>query len=168
MGERIDYQLRLSRLRQRGRGQMLDTGLEEVLARIVAVVSRTARGEPLSWRVDCDEGLRLDIDRNDLVELLGILLENASEWAAREVRILCRREGELARLLISDDSGKLTAADLDALSSVPLRLDQRSRGGNGLGLGIAQEIVALNGGRMDFALSSRNGFQVEIRLPLAA
>lgn len=165
MGERIDYQLRLSRLRQRGRGQMLDTGLEEVLARIVAVVSRTARGEPLSWRVDCDEGLRLDIDRNDLVELLGILLENASEWAAREVRILCRREGELARLLISDDSGKLTAADLDALSSVPLRLDQRSRGG---GLGIAQEIVALNGGRMDFALSSRNGFQVEIRLPLAA
>lgn len=168
MGERIDYQLRLSRLRQRGRGQMLDTGLEEVLARIVAVVSRTARGEPLSWQVDCDEGLRLDIDRNDLVELLGILLENAAEWAAREVRILCRREGELARLLISDDSGKLTAADLDALSSVPLRLDQRSRGGNGLGLGIAQEIVALNGGRMDFALSSRNGLQVEIRLPLAA
>lgn len=41
-------------------------------------------------------------------------------------------------------------------------------GGNGLGLGIAQEIVALNGGRMDFALSSRNGLQVEIRLPLAA
>ncbi|WP_423208244.1 hypothetical protein [Paracoccus yeei] len=78
MGERIDYQLRLSRLRQRGRGQMLDTGLEEVLARIVAVVSRTARGEPLSWQVDCDEGLRLDIDRNDLVELLGILLENWS------------------------------------------------------------------------------------------
>ena len=62
----------------------------------------------------------------------------------------------------------MTAADLDALSSVPLRLDQRSRGGNGLGLGIAQEIVALNGGRMDFALSSRNGLQVEIRLPLAA
>jgi len=167
MGERIDYQLRLSRLRQRGRGQMLDTGLEEVLARIVAVVSRTARGELLSWQVDCDKGLRLDIHRNDLVELLGILLENASEWAAREVRILCRREGELARLLISDDSGKLTAADLDALSSVPLRLDQCSRG-NGSRLGIAQEIVALNGGRMGFALSSRNGLQVEIRLPLAA
>ncbi|MFT4014771.1 MAG: HAMP domain-containing sensor histidine kinase [Paracoccus sp. (in: a-proteobacteria)] len=166
MGERIDYQLRLSRLRQRGRGQTLDTGLDEVLARIVAVVSRTARGERLAWQVDCDEGLRLDIDRNDLVELLGILLENAAEWAAQEVRIQCRREGGLARLLIADDSGKLTATDLDVLSSAPPRLDQRGRG-NGLGLGIAKEIVALNGGRMGFALSSQNGLQVETLLPLA-
>ncbi len=167
MQERIDYQLRLSRLRQRKRGEVLSTRLDEVPARIVAVIRRTADGERLDWQVEYGEALHVDIDRNDLVELLGILLENASEWAASRVSISCGRDGNTAHLLIEDDGGTLTAADLEAIAATDMRLDQRPAAGNGLGLGIAREIVALNGGALAFALSADNGLRVSTRLPLS-
>lgn len=100
------------------------------------------------------------------MELLGILLENASEWAASRVCIRCSREGDVARLLIEDDGGTLTAADLEAIAAADTRLDQRPSG-NGLGLGIAREIVALNGGELEFGLSAGNGLLVSTRLPLS-
>ncbi|MTH80111.1 sensor histidine kinase [Paracoccus aestuariivivens] len=166
MGERIDYQLRLSRLRQRSRSVKLDTDLNEVLSRIVGVMRRTAQGEKLEWVIDQDEDLHLDIDRNDLVEMLGILLENAGEWAERIVRIRSARSDTYVRLTISDDSGKLSEADIRGFTSQGLRMDRRTDG-NGLGLGIVREIVHLNGGKLDFSRSPDCGLQIAVDLPLA-
>lgn len=166
MGERIDYQLRLSRLRQRARTQVLSTELAEVVTRITSVLRRTSRGEGLFWSIDPGEGLALDIDRNDLVELLGVVLENAAEWARAEVEVVCRADGADALITVADDGGTLTPEDVAMLSGGDGRLDETSRG-NGLGLRIAREIVALNGGRVEFSLSRQFGLSVAIRLPLA-
>lgn len=164
MSERIDYQLRMSRLRQRAGNQVLSTPLDEVLVRVISVISRTARSENLEWDIDYGEKMYLDIDRNDLVELLGILLENATEWASRRITVSCRQDTDGGLIRICDDGGTLSPGDLERFAN-PGRLDERAHG-NGLGLGIAKEIVAVNEGRMDFALSPENGLDVTIRLPL--
>ncbi|MFV0292812.1 MAG: sensor histidine kinase [Paracoccus sp. (in: a-proteobacteria)] len=166
MTERIDYQLRLSRLRQRSRTQVLKTPLDDVLPRIVSVLRCTASNEHLNWDITHSDRLYLDIDRNDLVELLGILLENAAQWATSVVVTRVSRQGSDAEILISDDGGKLTGADVAALSKSDFRLDEKVHG-HGLGLGIAREIVTLNGGKITFTLSPEGGLELRLRLPLA-
>src|SRR5690606_34227473 len=69
MSDRVDYQLRLSRLRLRTRAHQLSASLNEAVDRTVAVLVRTRDGERVAWQVDLSPGLVIDIDRHDLTEL---------------------------------------------------------------------------------------------------
>lgn len=166
MAQRIDYQLRLSRLRHRTRMHVLSASLNDVVARAASVLRRTREGERLEWRVDIEDGLELDIDGNDLIELVGVLLENAAKWASAVVQVAARRNGPVAELRISEDGPGLDPADLARLGIRGHRLDE-SAPGSGLGLGIAREIVALNNGSIDFAGASSGGLLVTVTLPLS-
>lgn len=166
MLERIDYQLHLSRLRHRTRQHMLRAALDTALQRTLAVVERTSHGEKLTWTVHADP-LDVDIDGNDLIELLGVLLENAARWAKSAVWITASAIDSMAELTLRDDGPGLDDAQLAALGQRGQRFDQ-SGGGHGLGLSIAGNIVALNGGSIDFERAPTGGMLVRLRLPLAS
>ena len=166
MADRIDYQLRLSRLRHRTRMHVLSASLNDVLTRTVAVLHKTRDGEALQWHVDVEDGLDLDIDRNDLIELMGVLLENAAKWATTLVRIEAKKNGRLAEIHISEDGPGLGQSDLERIGVRGRRLDETSPG-TGLGLGIAREIVSLNNGSISFATALDGGLLVSVGLPLA-
>ena len=166
MTERIDYQLRLSRLRHRTRMHVLSASLNDVMSRTVSVLGKTPDGERLQWHIDIEDGLDLDIDRNDLIELMGVLLENAAEWARTLVRIEARKDGRVAEIRIGEDGPGLDQIDLDRIGVRGRRLDERSAG-TGLGLGIAREIVSLNDGSISFDDAPDGGLLVSVALPLA-
>lgn len=100
-------------------------------------------------------------DREDMLELLGNLLDNACKWA--KSRVACHMaDGEKFRIEIEDDGEGCSDESLDQLVRRGVRLDE-SVEGSGLGLAIAKDIVKLYGGEMRFGHSERlGGLRVEV------
>jgi signal transduction histidine kinase len=150
MNERIDYQLRIARLRFRTRALGVHASLSDTVLRSVAVLRKAPSREHISWLVDIGPGLEVNMDGHDLMELIGILLENAQQWAAQQVRVRASRTDDAVELLIEDDGKGLSDEQIARLGTRGIRLDEGS-GGDGLGLAIAMEITRLN--RVDLSLS---------------
>ncbi len=155
----VDHQLRLSRLRHRARLERQSTPLADTVHRIVETLRRTPAGAELTWQVVLSETLSFPLDRMDLMELLGVLLENAEKWAGSRVEVSAN--GDVLR--IEDDGPGVDDAVLATLGERGMRADQ-SQPGAGLGLAIAKEIVAINGGRLSFGRSALGGLKVEVSI----
>ncbi|MDB5539413.1 MAG: hypothetical protein JWQ89_1140 [Devosia sp.] len=166
MDDRVEYQLRLSRLRMRTKAHQLNASLNEAIDRTVAVLARTGEGEVLDWKVRLAPDLKVDIDRHDLMELVGVILENAAKWGKSQVRAEGRADGDFAELVIADDGPGLSEDQITRLGVRGQRHDE-SRRGSGLGLAIALEVVALNAGTVRFSRAPEGGLEATVRLPLA-
>lgn len=117
----------------------------------------------LDWQAE--PGLRLPWDREDLLELLGNLLDNACKWADSQVRLQVIRGVEGYQLLIEDDGPGIEAVQRDEVLSRGSRLDEQVAG-HGLGLSIVRDIVDAWGGQLQLGDSALGGLQVSVELPL--
>nr|WP_248307202.1 MULTISPECIES: ATP-binding protein [unclassified Devosia] len=104
--------------------------------------------------------------RQDLLELVGITLENAAKWAHSRVSVHSRRDGGFAVLEIGDDGPGIPPEQIAQLGIRGRRLDE-SRPGTGLGLAMAAQILDLNGGSMQFGRADAGGLCVTLRMPLS-
>jgi signal transduction histidine kinase len=166
MADRVDYQLRLSRLHLRTRTLMLSASLNSALSRTIAVLQKTRDGETLDWILDAPEALQVDIDQHDLFELVGVLLENAAKWGKTMVRVKARRIAANAEVVISDDGPGLTDDEIGSIGARGQRLDLSTKG-SGLGLAIAMEIVSINNGSVVPGKADEGGLRITLTLPLA-
>jgi signal transduction histidine kinase len=166
MSDRVDYQMRLASLRTRSRDHRESSALNTAILRTMTVLRKTGRGETLHWKVSLEEELSVDIHRQDLLELVGVTLENAAKWAASTVVVETSRLGGLARLTVADDGPGLDEENLQNLGRRGQRHDQ-AKPGSGLGLAIATEILELNGGNISFEKADIGGFRIEIKIPLS-
>lgn len=166
MADRIDYQLRLARLRLRAQSDVISTSLNTALTRTVAVVRQTHEGEALAWNIDLGADVSVNIDSHDLLELLGVLLENAAKWARTRVDVAVRPVGGFAQVVIADDGPGLTEKQIASLGVRGRRLDESSQG-TGFGLAIAMEILELNHGGAELGRSADGGLRIALRLPIA-
>lgn len=165
MAERIDYQLRLAQLRMRSAEHVLTASLDQVLLRSVTVMRKAGRGPELFWKLDADPA-SVDMDPHDLMELVGVLLENAAKWARSEVEVVCRPSGEMSEFIIRDDGPGLSDEDIAKLGKRGGRLDEE-RSGTGFGISIAREILELNGGTLGIGRSKAGGLEATVRIPSA-
>ncbi len=165
MTQRVEYQLRLAQLRVRSGEHTLSASLDQTLLRSVSVLRKTGRGEELRFRLQVDQ-VAADMDPHDLMELVGVLLENGAKWAASEVRVACRADGDFAEFEVSDDGPGMTDAQIAAVGQRGKRLDE-TRSGTGFGIAIAREILNLNGGTLALSRSDAGGLRVVVRIPVA-
>ena len=102
-------------------------------------------------------------DREDMLELIGNLLDNACKWAGGKVR--CSISGtEPIHITVEDDGPGLTEQGLQRLAERGVRLDE-SVDGHGLGLSIAKDIVKLYNGSIHFGRSEAlGGLSIRIEL----
>jgi len=135
------------------------------VSRTLAVIRRTPEGEHLTIETHLEPFL-VDIEPRDLIELVGALTENAAKWARSRVDVEAKREDGTALLRIADDGPGLSAEDITRIGQRGQRLDETSKG-SGLGVAIAHEIAALNGGSIQFGRASIGGLEVLVSLPLA-
>jgi signal transduction histidine kinase len=165
MAERIDYQLRLAQLRMRSAEHVLTASLDQVLLRSVTVMRKAGRGPELFWKLDVAPA-SVDMDPHDLMELVGVLLENAGKWARSQVEVICRPDGEMAEFIIRDDGPGLSDEDIARLGKRGGRLDEE-RSGTGFGISIAREVLELNGGTLSIGRSEAGGLEATVRIPSA-
>jgi signal transduction histidine kinase len=108
-------------------------------------------------------------EKQDLEEMLGNLLDNASKWAAGRVvvRAVKAGEGDQARLriIISDDGPGVDGEEqrIEMLKR-GRRLDE-SKPGSGLGLSIVSDLAALYRGRLRLEKAAIGGLQAVLELP---
>ena len=121
-----------------------------------------SHGLKLEWQAE--PGLCLPWDREDLLELLGNLLDNACKWADAEVRLSLVQEGEGYRLWVDDDGPGIAAERREAVLGRGTRLDEQVTG-HGLGLGIVRDMVEAWGGSLSLEDSPLGGLRVAIGLP---
>jgi signal transduction histidine kinase len=102
-------------------------------------------------------------DREDFLELLGNLLNNACQWARHKIAITIEHTSRLY-LTVEDDGPGCPADVLQHLAQRGMRLDE-SMPGHGLGLAICKDIVQQYNGDIVFGRSSQlGGFLVEVTL----
>lgn len=166
MAERIDYQLRLAALRIRSGAQVATSSLNASLIRTMGVLQKTHHGEALNWAAELGDDAVVDMQRQDLLELAGVVLENAAKWAKTQVRITTKQNGAFAEVTIEDDGPGISEARMEEIGQPGRRLDE-SQSGTGFGLSIAKEIVRLNDGDIAFGRSAFGGLMVTLRLRLS-
>jgi signal transduction histidine kinase len=130
--------------------------------RSVAVLRKGRDGERINWAVNLEDRLEVDIDSHDLMELVGIVLENAEKWARSKVAIRGVRLEDTVELVVEDDGKGLTDDEIEKLGQRGVRLDEQSEG-HGLGIAIALEILRLNHGGIEMGRSSLGGLAVKTR-----
>ena len=102
---------------------------------------------------------------DDLTELLGNLLENATEWAGKAVRISLSVDGETV-IQIEDDGPGVPDGQAENLCRRGVRLDEQ-RQGTGLGLAIARDIAEAYHADLSFGRATLGGLAVTVRIPSA-
>lgn len=121
-------------------------------------------GQHLELSYQAPPGLRLPWDREDLLELLGNLLDNACKWADAQVRLSVEERPQGFCLAVDDDGPGIPEARRDEVFGRGTRLDEQTHG-HGLGLGIVRDIVDACGGTLNLEESEWGGLRVEIELP---
>ena len=166
MSERVDYQMRLAALRVRTSAHSTRSSLNTAVIRTLTVLKKTGRGESLHWVAELADDCWVDIHRQDLMELVGITLENATKWASSRIIVRSMRDDENAVLEVCDDGPGIPEDQLKWLGKRGVRLDE-TLPGSGLGLAIAAEILEINRGSMTFDRAQVGGLIATITLPLA-
>ena len=163
MRRRVERELVRARLRSGAGVQPSHADVVETIHRLLRTLQRTPEGARLDWQLVAPAQARAAVIQDDLLELLGNLLENAAKWARTEVDIRVTA-GDRIEISIEDDGPGVPAEQTPRLGERGLRLDER-REGNGLGLAIAWDVVDAYGGVLDFARASKGGLSVRVRLP---
>ena len=139
--------------------------LEREVADLLDTLGRIYRERNLRFKVQIPPGCPFPGDRDDLLELLGNLLDNACHWAAETVRLTVDVDDGWLVLRVEDDGPGCPPEQLEWLRQRGSRIDE-SRAGHGLGLAIASDIVTQYGGTLALGRSQvLGGFLAEATLP---
>ncbi|GEO80012.1 sensor histidine kinase [Pararhodospirillum oryzae] len=120
----------------------------------------------LDVTVEGDESAFFAGDPDDLMEILGNLMDNACKWANTRVRVRAAWAGEAGDLVlvVEDDGPGLADHDHARALTRGARLDDTVPG-HGLGLAIVHDLVALHAGTLDLGRSPLGGLAVTLRFP---
>jgi signal transduction histidine kinase len=164
MRRHIERELTRARLRGGGRSRHGPGAPLRVIAEsVVAIVARTERGEAVAFRVEIPVDARWPMDKNDLTEALGNLLDNATRYAKSSVRVSSPAADEID---VEDDGPGVEPGAEALIRKRGGRLDES--GGAGLGIAIVQEILVAYGGSLQFDRSALGGLKAKLALPLGS
>ena len=105
------------------------------------------------------------LDRDDMLELIGNLLDNACKFARSRVLFTINLVDSRLELVIEDDGPGPEPEQLQQLNRRGQRLDE-GVAGHGLGLGICRDILDYYRGNLTFARSELGGLRVAAQVPL--
>lgn len=163
MDQRVSYQLR----RARASGAT-GLGVEPVpVAPVIRDLKETLDKVYRDKGVVCETRVAARAvfqgDPGDLTELLGNLMDNAYKYCAGRVEVGASMERDRLIVTIGDDGPGIGADEADRLLERGVRADE-SVPGQGIGLAVVRETVALYGGTLDVGRSTLGGAEVRIGL----
>ncbi len=140
--------------------------LQHVLERLVRTLRKVYREKQVDVRLDLEPGATFYGDEADLTEALGNLLENAYKYCAGQIRVCVRYDRKTAsghglEITIEDDGQGIDPEMIDTVLQRGKRMDETVPG-HGIGLSMAQEIIAVYGGELDIGSSSLGGALLRI------
>lgn len=114
-----------------------------------------------------DKKAQVRVERQDLDEMLGNLIENAAKYGGGRVFVTVEPEDAFVAILVEDDGKGIPATERESIFARGARLDT-DKPGTGLGLAIVRDVAEIYGGNVALEESEDlGGLLARLRLPSA-
>ncbi len=134
-----------------------------VVERLIRVMSKLS--PDLEFQVKSeDQKVLFQGEEQDLEEILGNLLENASRFARKKVVVNVSVSGPMLHITVEDDGPGLGAQEKELAIKRGQRLDE-TKPGSGLGLSIVKDIIEEYEGRFELHDAKAKGLIAAVFLP---
>ena len=146
--------------------------LAEAARHVTDVMSGMAKAEGCALNLDLPDKLMAVGERDEIVQVIQNLIENALKYAGsgKRIDISAKREGATVELTVRDFGPGISEEHIPRLTERFYRVsvqESRSRGGTGLGLAIVKHILNRHRARLIIASKLGEGSSFTIRMPAA-
>jgi signal transduction histidine kinase len=113
-----------------------------------------------------DHQVQVRVERQDLDEMLGNLVENAAKYGGGRVFVTVEPKGATVDILVEDDGPGIPEESRGELFTRGARLDTTGKPGTGLGLAIVRDVAEIYGGSVHLEVSEDlGGLLARLTLP---
>jgi len=166
MQRQIDYHLAQARAAASGATLGATSTVRESAEGLARTLERLHAGRGLTLQVEVDPAHTVRVQREDLDEMLGNLLDNACKWAHTRVSIASSIDGEGIAIVVDDDGSGVPASKRDQVLQRGVKADEAAPG-SGLGLAIVRDLADLYRGSLSLEDAPAGGLRARLMLPLA-
>jgi len=166
MRRQVDHHLARARAIGRRAAAQSRTRVWESLEAVERAVGRLYEGVTIDIAGDHEAQVR--VERQDLDELLGNLVENAAKYGGGRVFVTVEPSGEMVDVEVEDDGPGIPPERRGELFTRGARLDTTGKPGTGLGLAIVRDVAEIYGGTVSLEESEDlGGLLARLKLPAA-
>jgi signal transduction histidine kinase len=163
MRRQIDYHLAHARAAASGSTLGARSSVLESASALARTLLRLHADRGLTIDVHVDPDHAVQVQREDLDEMLGNLLDNACKFARSRVVITSSINGSSLLITIDDDGPGLDPTLRDAVLQRGVRADEAAPG-SGFGLAIVRDLAELYGGSIALEQSPEGGVRAGLGL----
>jgi len=164
MRRHVDYHLAHARAAASGQTSGARASVKESIDGLIRALDRVYAERGLTITATIPAACEVRIQREDLDEMLGNLLDNACKWARTKVAAHAGMEDHVAIIRVDDDGEGLPEAMREAVLRRGVRADEAAPG-SGLGLAIVRDLAELYGASLTLSQSPLGGLQAQLRCP---
>jgi signal transduction histidine kinase len=165
MRRQVDHHLARARAIGRRASAQARAPVWESLEAVQRAVTRMHEGATVD--IAGDKAAEVRVERQDLDEMLGNLVENAAKYGSGRVFVTVEKSAPFVDILIEDDGPGIAEEERDQLFTRGKRLDTTGKPGTGLGLAIVRDVAEIYGGRITLEESEDlGGLLARLSLPM--
>ena len=166
MRRHVDYHLAHARAAASGAMPGAHSSLIAAAEGLARTLGRLHAGRGVSIRLAIAGDRAVRVQREDLDEMLGNLLDNACKWAASRVTVGATDTDRHTIVTIDDDGPGIPPAMRERVLQRGVRADEAAPG-SGFGLAIVRDLAELYGGSIALDAAPGGGLRAVLRLPTA-
>lgn len=164
MSRQVNYHLARARAAASGAGGAARCQVGSCADALVRTVLKLYAGRALEISSTIPADLRARVQREDLDEILGNLLDNACKWARSRILLEGSRMDSMMVVTVDDDGPGLEGVLRTVVLERGVRIDEAAPG-SGLGLAIVRDLAELYGGSISLGESPLGGLRARVSLP---
>jgi signal transduction histidine kinase len=146
MRRQVDHHLARARAIGRRASAHARASVWESLEAVQRAVDRLYEGVTVD--IAGNHQAQVRVERQDLDEMVGNLVENAAKYGHGRVFVTVEPKGQFVDIEVEDDGPGIPEADRGSLFARGARLDTTGKPGTGLGLAIVRDVAGIYGGRI--------------------
>jgi signal transduction histidine kinase len=164
MHRQIEYHLAHARASASGAAPGARVALRETAEGLKRTLVRLHADRRITIDLRMSADLSARVEREDLEEMLGNLLDNGCKWARATVIVEATATGSWVELTVDDDGPGLADELRELVLKRGVRADEAAPG-SGLGLAIVRELAEVYSGSIALERSPEGGVRAKLRLP---
>jgi signal transduction histidine kinase len=166
MQRHVDYHLAHARAAASGAAPGALTRIGESVDGLIRALTRLYADGRVTIESRVPAECRARVQREDLDEMLGNLLDNACRWARARVVVSAAPAGDQVEITVEDDGPGLPESMRVAVLQRGVRADEAVPG-SGLGLAIVRDLAEVYGGSIELGAAPAGGLRARLRLGAA-
>lgn len=136
--------------------------VKPILESVISALKKVYADKQISWQLKCDDGCFFYGDDNDLMEIVGNLIDNACKYGRHTVHITLKKNQQYCTLTVDDDGAGVPPEHHEQIMRRGVRLDSQQPG-QGFGLALVKDILDAYQAQLTISQSSLGGASFSVR-----